>query len=273
MTGKNRTGHLRYDVLQASLSITRKALPNTDIIVFHEDYTDENMRGLPSGIVFEKVDFSGFESIYNASLPTSRGYLMMCRFFSGVLQRHPLLQKYTHYMRLDDDSYFLEPYITETLVNSMLSSDYVFRAVFYESKSQQSLYDFTMKYVSRFTNSIRMLQIKRLLVSRNFLNDSGMYTGIAPYNNFHVSSLRLWTHPKVRQYIEAIEASGGIFSNGWLDANIHAMVIYIFPYLIPELSVTSCSTFGYRHNHHVCAIGGLNAVCDETIPFYPIQPS
>jgi hypothetical protein len=273
MTGKDQTGHLRYDVLRASLLITRRTLPNTDIIVFHEDYTDEDMRGLPSGIVFEKVNFSGFESIYNPTLPSSRGYLMMCRFFSGVVQRHPLLHKYTHYMRLDDDSYFLEPYITEALVKSMLSRDYVFRAVFCEAKSQQSLYAFTMKYISRFTNPIRMLQIERLLISRNFLSGSGVYTGLAPYNNFHVSSLRLWNHPKVRQYIDAIEASGGIFSNGWLDANIHAMIIYIFPYLIPELSVSSCSTFGYRHNHHACEIGRLDALCDKSLPFYPIEPS
>lgn len=264
---------MRYDVLRASMVITRRVLPSIDVFVFHEDYTDEDIQGLPEGIVFEKIDFSGFESIYNPTLPTSRGYLMMCRFFSGVVQAHPLLKKYTHYIRLDDDSYFLEPYISESLVKSLVSHDYVFRAVFHEAKSQQSLYAFTMKFVNRFTNPIRMLQIKRLLVRRNFLTESEMYTGIAPYNNFHMSSLRLWNHPMVRQYIDAIEASGGIFSNGWLDANIHAMIVYIFPYIIPDLSVAPCTTFGYRHNHHVCPLGRLYAICDETIPFYPIQPS
>lgn len=269
MTGPNRTGYSRYDVLKASLILTRRVFPNVDIYVFHEDYTEEDMQGLPPVTRYIKVDFSGFESIYNPTLPTSRGYLMMCRFFSGIVQRHPALQAYTHYMRLDDDSYFLEPYITENRIRELLSSDYVFRAVFYENKSQQSLFEFTMKFVSQFVNPIRMLQIKRSLVARKFITESGVYTGLAPYNNFHLASLRLWNHPRVRQYIDAIEASGGIFRNGWLDANIHAMIVYVFPYIIPSLTVTPDSSFGYRHNHHVCPVGTLDARCDETIPFYP----
>lgn len=268
-TGPRGTGHSRFDVLRASLLITRGVFPTTDIYVFHEDYTEEDIRGLPAGILFERVDFSGFESVYNPSLPTSRGYLMMCRFFSGVLQRHPRLQAYTHYMRLDDDSYFLEPYLTESTVNSLLTHDYVFRALFHESKSQQSLFAFTLKFVGQYVNPIRMLQLKRNLVARGVMTDTGMYTGLAPYNNFHLSSLRLWNHPIVRRYIDAIEASGGIFRNGWLDANIHAMLVYVFPYVIAGLSVTPYTSFGYRHNHHVCPVGAVTIHCDETIPFYP----
>lgn len=268
-TGPSPTGYLRYDVLKTSLILTRRALPSADIYVFHEDYTETDINGLPPVTQYIKIDFSGFETIYNRALPTSRGYLMMCRFFSGAVQRHPVLQKYTHYMRLDDDSYFLEPQITSSTVESMMKHDYVFRTVFYEKKDQQSLFDFTMKFIRQFVNPIQMLQIKRKLVSRQFITESGIYTGIAPYNNFHVSSLRLWNHPRVRQYIDAIEASGGIFRNGWLDANIHAMIVYVFPYIIPSLSVATNTTFGYRHNHHVCPVGSINVVFDVTIPFCP----
>jgi hypothetical protein len=269
MTGRNRTGHLRYDVLRASLMIARRVLPNTDIIVFHEDYTEEDIQKLPPRIVFEKIDFRGFESIYNRELPTSRGYLMMCRFFSGVMQNHPRLQPYTHYMRLDDDSYFLEPYITESMVEEFCKNDYTYRAIFYEAKSQQTLYDFTSQFLDRKINILQKIQLRKTLISRGFLDPSGHYTGLAPYNNFHLSSLRLWKHPLVRDYIQAIEASGGIFRNGWLDANIHAMIIFIFPHVIRELSVKSTTIFGYRHNTHVSPVGKLTAFCDETLPFYP----
>lgn len=269
-TGRGGTGYNRYDVLKASLIITKRVFPNTDIYVFHEDYTEEDIRGLPSVTHFEKVNFEGFESMYNPTLNTSRGYLMMCRFFSGVVQKHPILQKYTHYMRLDDDSYFLEPYITENDVNSYLSTDYVFRSVFKEHKPQQSLYDFTIRYISHYVNPISILQVKRFLVSRRFLTEDGVYTGIAPYNNFHISSLRLWNHPIVKNYINAIEESGGIFRNGWLDANIHAMIIYIFPRVISSISVSHATSFGYRHNCHVSTLGSLNVLCDESLPFYPI---
>ncbi len=268
-TRPNKTGHLRYDVLRASLLTTRRILPNIDIIVFHEDYTDDDIQKLPDRIIFAKIDFSGFESIYNPQLSTSRGYLMMCRFFSGVVQSHPLLQKYTHYIRLDDDSYFLEPYITEALVQQLCQSDYVYRSTFHENKSQQSLYEFTMRFLDSRLNIIQKLQIQRELRSKGFITNKNQYTGLAPYNNFHLSSIRLWNHPLVRKYIQAIEASGGIFRYGWLDANIHAMVVFLFPYVIPSISITPHTLFGYRHNYHISQIGNLSIYCDETIPFYP----
>mgnify|MGYP001997818112 CR=1 FL=1 len=42
-----------------------------------------------------------------------KGYLMMCRFFSGEMQKHPALQKYDGYIRFDDDSFLIEPFISQ----------------------------------------------------------------------------------------------------------------------------------------------------------------
>ena len=263
-------GDSRYNVLRASLRIVRKVLPNIPVVVFHEDYTEEDIQGLPSGIVYEHISFAGCESIYNPALPNAYGYLMMCRFFSGVLQQHPRLQAYTHYLRLDDDSYLLEPYLTERQVYSLLTHDYVYRAMFREVKPQQSLYEFTMRFVKRYVrNSVQMLSIERSLVARKIVTESGQYTGFAPYNNFHLSSLRLWNHPIVRRYIADIELSGGILRYGWLDANIHAMIVFVVSRVMPNVSVIPCTTFGYRHNHHICPLGSIDTLCDMTIPFYP----
>lgn len=263
-------GHNRQDVLRASISIVRKVLPNIPVIVFHEDYTEEDIQRLPAGIVYERVSFKGFESIYNPTLPSSYGYLMMCRFFSGILQQHPRLQSYTHYIRLDDDSYFLQPYPTESQFYALLHHDYLYRALFREVKNQQSLYNFTMKFIRQFVkSSLDIINIEQSLIAKRFITKNGEYTGLAPYNNFHLSSLRLWNHPIVRRYIEALDSSGGVLRNGWLDANIHAMIIFVFPYIIPNVSAIPCTTFGYRHNHHVCQLGSVNAVCDMSVPFYP----
>lgn len=37
----------------------------------------------------------------------SIGYRHMCRFFSGEIYKHPALEEYDYYMRLDRDSLFL----------------------------------------------------------------------------------------------------------------------------------------------------------------------
>jgi len=95
------------------------------------------------------------------------------------------------------------------------------------------------------------------------------YTGKAPYNNFHCSSLRLWTHPLVVLYIQSIESIQGCLRHGWLDANIHAMIIWILARRIRELRVTTDLEFGYRHNVHISTHKSLNVVIGDKLKFLP----
>jgi hypothetical protein len=256
----------RHTLLKKSIEITHKCFPNTDIYVFHEDYTDDDKASLVGITEFLQVDFSGKNDVYNPSSGNKKGYLMMCRFFSGILQAHPVIQKYSHYMRLDDDSFFRDPYPTKI---DFLNNDYIFRSVFHETKSQQTLYDFTMKFLME--NGLTLSQKKSVeesLSKFNFLY-SGKYTGFAPYNNFHISSLRLWKHPIVSRYIRAIEETNGIFREGWLDANIHAMIVFVFPLVTGSISVAPNVEFGYQHNNHLSLPNSVKVVYTRDIPFYP----
>lgn len=259
----------RHEMLKASLRIAKRCFPSTDVYIFHEDYTEEDIADLPPVREFVRVDFSGFDDIYNPAVGR-KGYLMMCRFFSGILQATPQLQSYSHYMRLDDDSFFLEPYITESHVReTMLTRDYVFRSLFHETKSQQGLYDFTLRFLMRNgVNPLRLRQIQASLVTRKIVTAEGIYTGLAPYNNFHVSRLSLWRHPLVTKYIQEIESVGGILRHGWMDANIHAMIVFVFPYII-SIRVVQDLWFGYRHNIHVSPLGVATIWIDESLPAVP----
>ena len=80
------------------MRITRSIFPTKDIYVFHEDYTEKEFDSLPPAH-FVQIDFKGHEDKYNPATNKGYGYLMMCRFFSGVVQARPELQAYTHYMR------------------------------------------------------------------------------------------------------------------------------------------------------------------------------
>lgn len=256
----------RLTMLRSSLTYTRHCFPTTDIYVFHEDYTEEDKASLPGVTAFLPVDFRGMESVYTPTLAAPYGYLMMCRFFCGGLQSHPALQSYTHIMRLDDDSFFLPPY--PALTPELFAYDYIYRSVFWEPRDQQSLFDFTVAFLERQLGPVRFLLRKRALFAR--LQERGIlrgerYTGFAPYNNFHIASRRLWTHPLVQSYLREIEARQGILREGWLDANIHAMILYV---LAPfhEFLWTS---FGYRHNLHVSELGGPYCIYDGSLSFFP----
>lgn len=260
----------RYEALKYSITRTRVLLPTIPIFVFHEDYTEEDMKGVESAAPkFIKVDFGGFDDVYQR-VNASKGYMMMCRFFSGIVQTHPDLQPFSHYIRLDDDSYFLEPYITEKRIMGYMYFDYVYRSIFYEAKPQQTLFDFTMAFLRRETgmNAVDDAVLRSSLRAEDILVN-GRYSGKAPYNNFHFSSLRLWNHPIVATYIRAIESVHGCLRHGWLDANIHAMIIWVLAKRIPRLQVTTDTEFGYRHNVHTSVYRTLNVTIVPNSKFIP----
>ena len=266
----------KFDILKSSLNITKKLFPNIDILIFHEDYTEEDMKRLPPIKEYIKIDFSGKETLYSPENRHRYGYLMMCRFFAGGMQNHPILQNYSHYMRLDDDSYFMEPFLTSDSLSNMTQYDYTFRSLFFDKKDQQSLYEFTCTFLKQ--NKCDVRAIIPMLVNNGFLekhkfsvmhlHESDIYTGLAPYNNFHVSSIGLWKHPLVQKYIQSIEDTNNILKHGWLDANIHAMIIFmIAPFA--KLNIRLDMSFGYRHNKHVSLMNTSAITWDESYPFHP----
>lgn len=256
----------RLNLLRSSLGITRKLFPTTDIYVFHEDYDTPEMDQLPGVKEFIKVDFTGQEEFYNPTLRRPYGYMMMCRFFSGIVQSHPHLQLYTHYMRLDDDSYLQTPYLTESYVKShLLKHDYVFRSAFEDPKDQDSLFAFTLDFLRKEGYGSNIETLKQHLRTKYMIRGD-TYTGLAPYNNFHIASQRFWQNPLVQRYIAAIEESHGVLQKGWMDANIHAMVIFVIA-LFCGMKVHHDATFGYRHNRHVSRMDSTAVDYNETLPF------
>lgn len=267
IVGNDSSHPTRISLLKGSYQLARKAFPTTDVYIFHEDYTDEEFGLFPGVTEFIKVDFSGFEDVYASTNRRPRGYLMMCRFFSGVVQSHPRLREYSHYMRLDDDSYFTEPFLTDTYVReSLLKHDYVYRSLFRDERDQQSLYIFTLDFLRRSGFGEYIGNLERVLQEHEFLLNTGMYSGLAPYNNFHIASQRLWQTPLVQSYIAEIESSAGIFKYGWMDANIHSMIIFVIgPFC--GLVVRHDGTFGYRHNQHVSVLGSCAVHYNPNLPF------
>lgn len=255
----------RLELLQGSVRIARRLFPTTDILVFHEDYMDEEFGQLPQVTQFIQVDFSGQEEYCNPKLRRPYGYLMMCRFFSGVMQSHPAVTKYTHYMRLDDDSFFLEPYLTPKRVDQLLTHDYVYRSMFMDTQDQQSLWEFTLDFLRKEGYGPHIETLKTELRKRYVLKGDE-YSGLAPYNNFHIASLRLWQNPLIQRYIDAVEASKGILQKGWMDANIHGMIAFVLT-LFCGMKIHHEGHFGYRHNRHVSRMDSTGVEYNENIPF------
>jgi len=257
----------KFDILTASVNITKKLLPTTDIYIFHEDFTEIEFNKLPSITKYIQIDFSEYDDIFCKHF-FPKGYMLMCRFFSGVLQKYPEILQYSHYMRLDDDSYFTEPKITHSHITKLLENDYVYRSLFYDLKDHQSLFNFTIDYLKSNGNHDLLPELYTNLKKINFLDSNNNYTGLAPYNNFHISSINLWECASVRNYIDKLETGNYILKNGWLDANVHAMIIFVIaPF--SNLKITHDGTFGYRHNKHISLIDSTEIQWRDELSFYP----
>lgn len=242
----------RIDILRVSLQRTKQLFPNTDIFIFHEDYTEEDKRFLPPVKEYIQVDFSGGDDRYDPKTERRKGYLMMCRFFCGPMQETPQLQSYTHYMRLDDDSLFLEPFISENRVKELLRYDYVYRTVYNEvpCRPEHTLWEFTLDFLRKEGVKDYDITAMKKMLKENLLMNGDTWANNVPYNNFHLSSLALWKNPLVRRYLAEIEKVGGILRYGWYDASIHAMIVFVLRWF--TRAVVGCdTTWGYRHNCHI----------------------
>ena len=299
LTGYNSilsTGEKRIDMTYMSLKNVTSVL-KLPVIMFHEDFTDEvmsNMKKIYSDVTFEKIDMvredlpfipkpcitsnisDGKCTCHKPATQKNpkdicfrpKGYLMMCRFFSGEMQRHPALQKYDGYVRFDDDSFLLPPFVPQgDFLGKISSYDYVFRSLFRESRDQSDMFRFTVDFCQN--NGLDWRSMIDHLKRSGVLDGGGRYTGLAPYNNFHFSKLSLWRHPLVKKYVDELEAVGGCLKKGWMDANIHAMLVFVLMPLIGR-SPFVFTTFGYRHNRHFSAFGSPGLRYIDAERFFPL---
>jgi hypothetical protein len=262
-------GRPRIDILRLSLQRTKQLFPETDIFICHEDYTEEDKQSLAPVKEYIQVDFSGGDEHYSPETKRRKGYLMMCRFFCGQLQRLPQLQAYTHYMRLDDDSLFLEPYITPTRVQELLKYDYVYRTLYNEPPCvpSHSIWDFTIAFLRKERVQEWDLNLLKKTLQDRYLAVNGSWANNVPYNNFHISSIALWNHPLVRRYLDTIEKEGGILKYGWFDASIHGMVVFVLSWFT-RATYAEDPTWGYRHNCQITGVRGQSRprIGDEFFP-------
>lgn len=267
---KLSTGDLRFDMLCKSLENTSNIMKPLPFIIFHEDLEDEDcstLQNIYSNISFEKLDFIR-EDLDFKQFKRPKGYMLMCRFFSGELQSHKALQSYDSYIRFDDDSFLLEPFLKrDDIIHDLKENDYIFRTLFFDNgQPMQSLYNFTVDFIHRHNYDINTLT--NYLRNNRFLNNKNEYTGLAPYNNFHACNLSLWKEPLIKEYVQEILDRNGCLMEFWMDANIHAMIIFILiPLIDKKLYIKT--DFGYRHNRHFSVMHSSGFRYKNNEYFYP----
>ncbi|MFA5125920.1 MAG: hypothetical protein WC462_02875 [archaeon] len=256
----------KIEILKESLKTAINFLPEYPILIFHEDYTKSDKTSIKKivknhKIDFIKVDFKHYKGHSNLDEWMKKqkgfvegrpsGYRMMCRFFCGLMQNHSALNGFDYYIRMDHDSFFIEPKtlnVEESI--KKYNFDYLYRSVWTDHKGKKAIWEFTKKYAKKNNLSLKGFgKLRMLNLVRNF-------NGRAPYNNFHISKISFWRNPKVKKFLKAIEDENGILVKHWQDTNIHSMVLGLF-----NATVLEKTDFGYKHNVHYSLLGSLKIKC------------
>tara|TARA_Y100001970_G_C14211627_1_gene847275 strand:- start:145 stop:1014 length:870 start_codon:yes stop_codon:yes gene_type:complete len=268
------TGEKRIIMTMESVKNVTKYI-KLPVILFHEDMTEKiksDFLNIYDDITFFKLgDFKENNIPYDSNVcKCGKGYMMMCRFFSGVMQDTNILKQYDSYIRFDDDSFLTEPYINVyNFFEIARKNHYVYRSIFYDNPENinqtNGLFDFTYNFC--INNNLKIDELLPSLKKSGFVSN-GRYTGICPYNNFHFCKLELWHHPVIKDYTNTIIRNNYITLYNWMDANIHSMIIFVLCPLL-DMKVSCINDFGYRHNKHFSVLGGDSVVFKDKEEFYP----
>lgn len=149
----------------------------------------------------------------------SLGYQSMCRLWSGRLQSMSFLDGVAYYLRMDDDS--------------LLTADFSFDP-FQQMKERDLTYVYRRKEAD-FWGIAELWKVSKSHVDLNqddipFLIGNGVdqeYTGMQPYNNFHISRVSFWRSEQWTKLWEDMNQHNLFFKYRVGDANVHAIAIML----------------------------------------------
>lgn len=210
-----------------------------DIIIFHEGDFDKNTQSsleeeIDNKIIFidvSKEAFNNFGKNINDSLI---GYKHMCRFNSIVV--YDFLSDYDYALRLDDDSYIMSE-ITNDIFLEMEKDN----VTYVGPKKHTDSHELTTNTLIPFV--LNYLKNKNITPKCGFENINMENF----YNNIYATKLDFWKREDVKDFLNEIELSNGIYDYRWGDSTIQALAIKIFE---GYTSVRTFGSFKYKHGSH-----------------------
>ncbi|KAF5391378.1 hypothetical protein D9757_001875 [Collybiopsis confluens] len=193
--------------------------------------------------------------IYGGSVP----YRNMCRFNSGFFFRHPLLDKYRYYWRVEPDvKFFCDLDYDPFLIMQDQNKVYGFTVSLYEYEATiptlwdtvKSDYSPLMLFLQPLIFVLEFIRENPELVSpdnaMDFLSDDGgeTYNRCHFWSNFEIGDLNLWRSEPYMKFFEHLDKEGGFYYERWGDAPVHSIGAALFA---RKDQIHFFNDIGYRH--------------------------
>lgn len=156
----------------------------------------------------------------------SISYRHMCRYESGFFWRHPELDEYKYYWRVEpsiklfcDIDYDLFKFMEEKKLK------YGFSVSLYEYlETIPTLWQTTKDFLAKFPQ----YQAKDSMI--DFVSDDGgeTYNKCHFWSNFELGDLDFWRGEAYTKYFDYLDHAGGFFYERWGDAPVHSIAASLF---------------------------------------------
>lgn len=172
----------------------------------------------------------------------SISYRHMCRFESGFFYRHPLMQEYEWYWRVEpsikltcDLDYDLFKFMEDN------GKKYGFAISIHEYETTvPTLWDTTVKFMKKHPEYISKNNMLDFISDDNGLS----YNMCHFWSNFEIASLDFWRSPAYNAYFDFLDKAGGFFYERWGDAPIHSIAAALF---LDRSEIHFFEDVGYYH--------------------------
>ncbi|CCD23450.1 alpha-1,2-mannosyltransferase KTR1 NDAI_0B04160 [Naumovozyma dairenensis CBS 421] len=180
----------------------------------------------------------------------SISYRHMCRFESGFFYRHPLMDDYDWYWRVEPDIK-LHCDIDYDIFKFMADNGkkYGFTISIHEYMDTiPTLWDTTKEFMKRHPEHVHKNNMM------NFVSDDNgeSYNSCHFWSNFEIASLDFWRGPAYTEYFDYLDKAGGFFYERWGDAPVHSIAAALF---LDRNEIHHFGDLGYFHApFHQCPL-------------------
>ncbi|OZJ01412.1 hypothetical protein BZG36_05611 [Bifiguratus adelaidae] len=176
----------------------------------------------------------------------SLSYRHMCRFQSGWFFRHPLLDQFDYYWRVEPGvQYYCD--VDYDVFAFMARNQYKYGwtlSLHEYSETIPTLWDTTRRFMEKYPQHIVDRNSKDSLWNFVTEDNGASYNGCHFWSNFEIGSIQFLRSQAYLDYFDFLDRSGGFFYERWGDAPVHSLAVAMF---LDKSQVHWFNDIGYKH--------------------------
>lgn len=174
-------------------------------------------------------------------------YRHMCRFQSGFFFRHPLMDQFDYYWRVEPDVKFscdvdYDPF--KVMREKDLKYGFAISLHEYEN-TIPTLWETTKDFMNKYPQHIVPKNDSESLMSWVSNDGGNSYNLCHFWSNFEIASLAFLRSQKYIDYFNHLDKAGGFFYERWGDAPVHSIAAAL---MLKKSEVHYFYDIGYYHN-------------------------